>query len=76
MVKKIFKQIEIYFRRMQLRKIKNIIINRRINSPFMTTKTMNKFKKPISRSHQITNTKRKTTNINLNKLTRMQATNF
>lgn len=67
------KQIEIYFKRMHLRKVKNTIINRRVNSPFMTTKTMNKFLKPISRSHQITNTKRKTTNINLNKLTRMQA---
>jgi hypothetical protein len=54
-----FKQIEIYFRRMQLRKIKNTISNRKINSSFMTTKTMNNFKKPINISHQITNTKKK-----------------
>ncbi len=38
------KQIEIYFKRMQLKKIKkHNFINRRMNSPFMTTKTMNKF---------------------------------
>jgi hypothetical protein len=41
------KHIEIYFKRMQLTKIKNTIINRRINNPFMATKTMNKVFKPI-----------------------------
>lgn len=69
-LKNALEQIGICFMKMQLKNIKYIINNRGISSQFMTIKTMNKNFKPICRSHQITNTRRGTRNINVNKLTK------
>jgi len=50
-------------------KIRNTIINRRINNKFITTNTMYKKFRPFNKAQQIINTKRGKRCININKLT-------